>query len=79
VTTAPAAPAAIHPTSTSAAVDPTTMPAGTLIDVHGYAHAAYRVNDPALVLVRPDGYLALMAEPGDAAAVLSYLKSPLRT
>jgi 2-polyprenyl-6-methoxyphenol hydroxylase-like FAD-dependent oxidoreductase len=51
-------------------------PAGPddLVDTDGHAHRAYDVRDPALLLVRPDGYVGCAADGTDRAAVLAYLR-----
>lgn len=51
------------------------VPAGAYRDRDGHAFAGYGV-DPAvggLVVVRPDGYVGLLADPGDTAAVEAYV------
>ncbi|MEV4575561.1 FAD-dependent monooxygenase [Nonomuraea jabiensis] len=50
-------------------------PGAPLADHDGHAADAYGITGDALVLVRPDGYLALTAEHHQAAAVLDYLRS----
>jgi hypothetical protein len=37
-------------------------------------HAAHEYGEDVLVLVRPDGYVGLMAGADDAAAVAGYLR-----
>jgi 2-polyprenyl-6-methoxyphenol hydroxylase-like FAD-dependent oxidoreductase len=49
----------------------------TLVDVDGHIAAAYDLHSPALVLIRPDGYLGLVSAPGTVASVESYLRSPV--
>lgn len=51
-------------------------PAGpdTIVDTDGHAHHAYDVHDPALLLVRPDGYIGCAADGTDHAAVEAYLR-----
>ena len=41
--------------------------------MHGHAHDGYGVDRPALLLVRPDGYLGWAGEPGDLAGLRAYL------
>lgn len=50
--------------------DPVAGPA--MIDTEGHARRAYQVDDSALVLVRPDNYIGLIARPADAAALDTY-------
>jgi 2-polyprenyl-6-methoxyphenol hydroxylase-like FAD-dependent oxidoreductase len=45
----------------------------TLLDADGHARRAYRAADGTLVLIRPDGYLAMTAPAGDVRQVLNYL------
>jgi hypothetical protein len=45
-----------------------------LVDVDGYARRAYGLTGDALVLVRPDGYIGLLARPGTAEQVDAYLE-----
>jgi len=40
----------------------------------GHAHRAYDVQSPTLVLVRPDGYIGLIAEGASTASVHDYLR-----
>ncbi|WP_433508674.1 FAD-dependent monooxygenase [Nonomuraea sp. CA-143628] len=49
--------------------------AGTLTDADGHAADAYGVTGEAMVLVRPDGHLALTVEAHDTVAVLNYLEA----
>ena len=44
-----------------------------LLDADGYARRAYQVAEGTLVLIRPDGYLAMTAPTGDVQPVLDYL------
>ncbi|SFE46256.1 2-polyprenyl-6-methoxyphenol hydroxylase [Actinacidiphila alni] len=48
-----------------------TQPAGPgeIADTEGHLAAAYGATDRTLVLIRPDGYIALISDTGDAAAV----------
>jgi 2-polyprenyl-6-methoxyphenol hydroxylase-like FAD-dependent oxidoreductase len=51
-------------------------PGGTavdLLDEHGHARSAYRVDDDLLVVVRPDGYCGFTAPPTAETAVRAYL------
>ena len=52
-------------------VKPYLIGAGGLVDDGGHVARAY--GGDALILVRPDGYVGLIADPGDALAVASYL------
>ncbi len=50
-----------------------------IIDTDGHAHRAYDVQDGTLVLIRPDGYIGLIADRTSPASVNDYLRSvPLR-
>lgn len=44
-----------------------------LIDDAGHAHRAYGIIEDAVVVVRPDGYVALTAPASETSGVLSYL------
>lgn len=44
-----------------------------VVDADRAGHRAYGVADPALLLIRPDGYLGVTASPADAVAVVNYL------
>jgi 2-polyprenyl-6-methoxyphenol hydroxylase-like FAD-dependent oxidoreductase len=44
-------------------------PDGDVVDASGYAVEAYGITEDTLVLVRPDGYVAVIASPADVAAV----------
>ncbi len=46
---------------------------GDLADTEGHLARAYAATDRTLVLIRPDGYLGLISDAGDAAAVAGYL------
>ena len=51
------------------------QPAGPddIADRDGYLTSAYGATDRTLVLIRPDGYIALISDAGDAPAVSDYL------
>ncbi|MFI0981094.1 FAD-dependent monooxygenase [Streptomyces sp. NPDC021093] len=49
-------------------------PHGGLGDDGGHARAAYGIKGDALVLVRPDHHIALIATPAEAHGVLDYLR-----
>jgi 2-polyprenyl-6-methoxyphenol hydroxylase-like FAD-dependent oxidoreductase len=51
------------------------QPAGPddIADRDGYLARAYGATDRTLVLIRPDGYVGLISDAGDAAAVSGYL------
>jgi hypothetical protein len=57
----------------SALVKPYLIAPGGLLDDEGHTARAY--GPDALVLVRPDGYIGLIAGPADAEAVAGYLRS----
>ena len=46
---------------------------GDLADTKGYLADAYGATDHTLVLIRPDGYIALLSDAGDMTAVAHYL------
>lgn len=48
-------------------------PASTVVDTGGHAHGAYGIEDSALVIVRPDGYLALREKEPAEAEILDYV------
>jgi hypothetical protein len=54
-------------------VKPSLIGPGGLIDDGGHVARAY--GEDALVLVRPDGYVGLIADADDASAVAGYLRS----
>jgi 2-polyprenyl-6-methoxyphenol hydroxylase-like FAD-dependent oxidoreductase len=54
-------------------VDTSTGPEVDLVDVDGHAHREYGVTEPSLMLIRPDGHLALTAPASRGKAVLAYL------
>nr|WP_330217021.1 hypothetical protein [Alicyclobacillus acidoterrestris] len=44
-----------------------------IADTEGYLASAYGATDCTLVLIRPDGYIALISDAGDISAVSDYL------
>jgi 2-polyprenyl-6-methoxyphenol hydroxylase-like FAD-dependent oxidoreductase len=58
---------------TSDIVKPYLIGPGGLIDDTGHVARAY--GRDALILIRPDGYIGLIADAGDAPAVTGYLRS----
>jgi hypothetical protein len=58
---------------TSDIVQPYLIGPGGLID--GAGHVGHAYGQDALVLIRPDGYIALIANADDAPAVAGYLRS----
>jgi 2-polyprenyl-6-methoxyphenol hydroxylase-like FAD-dependent oxidoreductase len=46
---------------------------GDIADTQGHLARAYGAHDRSLVLIRPDGYVALISDAGDASAVSGYL------
>jgi hypothetical protein len=50
-------------------------PVGTndIADTEGHLASAYGAGDRTLVLIRPDGYVALISDAGDTSAVSDYL------
>jgi len=55
------------------APEPDVDPEVDLVDQHGAARAAYRIDDDLLVVIRPDGYVGCTARPADDTAVGDYL------
>ena len=51
------------------------QPAGpdVVADSEGHLASAYGVTDHTLVLIRPDGYVAMISDAGDVSAVSDYL------
>lgn len=45
---------------------------GDIVDSGGHLTRAYGASERSLVLIRPDGYIGLISDAGDAAAVSSY-------
>jgi hypothetical protein len=43
-----------------------------LADTEGYAHDAFGVTDNAIVLIRPDNYIAMITRSADMTALNSY-------
>jgi hypothetical protein len=43
-----------------------------IIDAEGHAHRAFEIDESAIVLVRPDNRIGLIARPVDAAALDRY-------
>ena len=51
---------------------------GAIVDVAGHAGRAYGLADlPALIIVRPDGYIGYFGSPGSSSRVAQYLSSVL--
>ena len=48
---------------------------GEIADTGGHLATAYGATAHTLVLIRPDGYIGLISDAGDAAAVSDYLKA----
>jgi 2-polyprenyl-6-methoxyphenol hydroxylase-like FAD-dependent oxidoreductase len=46
---------------------------GEIADTAGHLASAYGATDRSLVLIRPDGYVALISDAGDVSAVSGYL------
>lgn len=58
---------------TRAVLKPTDPVVGqAVIDAEGHAHRGFQIEDNALVLVRPDNYIGLIARPAEAAALDTY-------
>jgi 2-polyprenyl-6-methoxyphenol hydroxylase-like FAD-dependent oxidoreductase len=58
---------------TARLLDKSAGPDVDLVDVDGHAHREYTITEPSLILIRPDGHLALTAPAAQGAAVISYL------
>ncbi|QAY61724.1 3-(3-hydroxyphenyl)propionate hydroxylase [Microbacterium protaetiae] len=54
-------------------VAPRASESGQIVDTAGHLAEAYRPTDHTLVLIRPDGYIGLISDAGDATAVSRYL------
>ena len=54
-------------------VKPYLVGARGLLDAGGHAARAYGTD--ALILVRPDGYIGLIADPAETGTVAEYLRS----
>jgi hypothetical protein len=54
-------------------IKPYRVGSGGLLDDGG--HAAHAYGTDALILVRPDGYIGLIAGPEETGAVAGYLRS----
>lgn len=52
---------------------PERIDAGEIVDSKGTLARAYGATDSTLVLIRPDGYVGLISDSGDIAAVSEYL------
>jgi 2-polyprenyl-6-methoxyphenol hydroxylase-like FAD-dependent oxidoreductase len=52
-----------------------TGDAGAMVDSAGTLARAYGATDSTLVLIRPDGYIGLISDSGDAAAVSDYFEA----
>lgn len=48
-----------------------------IVDSEGHLARAYGASDMTLVLIRPDGYIALISDAGDVSAVSQYLRDKL--
>ncbi len=46
---------------------------GDIADTEGHLASTYGATDRTLVLIRPDGYIALISDAGDVSAVSDYL------
>lgn len=44
-----------------------------LADTEGQLARAYGATDGTLVLIRPDGYVAMISDAGDVSAIADYL------
>ncbi|MFC4244419.1 FAD-dependent oxidoreductase [Gryllotalpicola reticulitermitis] len=69
------APAVEFPRITPRMLQLVTDPAraGEIADTEGTLRAAYGASDRTLVLIRPDGYIGMISDAGDSAAVITYL------
>jgi hypothetical protein len=66
----PQLPAAVHVYT----IDRSESTHPQLIDPDGRLHEAYEVSGKAMILVRPDGYIALNGEEYDEEQILAYLQ-----
>ena len=57
--------------------DVSVLMAGSLLDIDRFAHQAYRIERPAFVLVRPDGYVAFRGAAREAAQLGDYCRRHL--
>ena len=48
-----------------------------IVDSEGHLARAYSASEMTLVLIRPDGYIALISDAGDVSAVSQYLRDKL--
>jgi hypothetical protein len=62
---------------TSRLIARTAVPDVDLVDVDGHAYREYAIEQPTLVLVRPDGHLGLIAAAEQGTAALAYLDDVL--
>jgi len=46
---------------------------GDIVDAQGHLAGAYAATDRTLVLIRPDGYIAMISDAGEAAAISDHL------
>jgi hypothetical protein len=60
----------VVPTEETPGVDPET----TLIDAELFAHDQFELNHPAVIVVRPDGYLGFRGRPDDAGKLDAYFE-----
>jgi 2-polyprenyl-6-methoxyphenol hydroxylase-like FAD-dependent oxidoreductase len=50
-----------------------------VVDTHGYLATAYGASSKTLVLIRPDGYIGVISDAGDASAIEHYFADHLRS
>ena len=46
-----------------------------VVDTHGHLATAYGASGPTLILIRPDGYIGVISDAGDASVIEKYLKN----
>jgi 2-polyprenyl-6-methoxyphenol hydroxylase-like FAD-dependent oxidoreductase len=53
------------------------QPAGSedVVDTYGHLATAYGASGPTLVLIRPDGYIGVISDAGDASVIEKYLRN----
>jgi hypothetical protein len=48
-----------------------------LLDIDGYAHHFYGIQDNAMILVRPDNYIGLTGSNPDLQSIIDYLHTTI--
>ena len=68
---------ALRPVLAAPRIDGGVVPRGSLLDIDRFAHEAYRLDHPAFVLVRPDGYVGCCGQVSDVTAIGDYCRRHL--